>query len=86
MSSQAEGADLTPEQVADRVAMLAHRRRASHDGALARMRAALPGWVGESQSALADLIESLQRENDRTHAQAMRTAETIRKIPRDGSS
>ncbi|WP_457125815.1 hypothetical protein [Mycobacteroides abscessus] len=74
-----DDANLTPTQVADRMEMMAHLWRASQDGALAKMEAALPGWVGQSQAALKDLIARLKEQDDQLHARVMRTAQTVRK-------
>lgn len=76
--SSSDDANLTPAQVADRMEMMAHRWRASQDGALAQMEAALPGWVGQSHAALKDLIARLKEQDDQLHAGAMRAAQTVR--------
>ncbi|WP_100467007.1 hypothetical protein [Mycobacteroides abscessus] len=75
-----DDANLTPTQVADRVEMLAHRSRASQDGALAQMEAALPGWMGQSQAALKDLIARLKEQDDQLHARAMCAAQAVREV------
>lgn len=72
--------NLTPTQVADRTEMVAHRWRASQDGALAQMEAALPGWVGQSQAVLKDLIARLKEQDDQLHARAMRAAQAVREV------
>lgn len=67
-----------PAEVADRIEVLAHGWRASHDGALANMEAALPGWVGEAAEALKELIAKQKTDDDQMHARLMRSAQIIR--------
>lgn len=73
-----DNADSTPDEVADRLEKLAHGWRASQEGALTRMEAALPGLVGEAAEALKDLIAHLQEKDAQTHAGLMRTAQHVR--------
>lgn len=77
-----DDASSTPDEVADRLEMLAHGWRASQEGALARMEAALPGLVGDAAVALQDLIVRLHAQDTQTHAGLMRTARSIRATER----
>lgn len=71
--------DASRAEVADRIEALAHGLRASNEGALARMEAALPGFVGEAAEALKELIPRLQNRDDQIHARMMHSADIVRR-------
>ncbi|WP_157931480.1 hypothetical protein [Mycobacteroides abscessus] len=75
---ETSGDDASPGEVADRIEALAHGWRASNEGALARMEAALPGFVGTAAEALRDLIPRLQNHDDQIHARMMHSADVLR--------